>query len=177
MAENQAYIFLIFTLNGVFIGLLFDFFRILRKGFKTSNILTYFEDILFWIFTGLSVIYSMIKFSNGNLRFFMVIGIIIGIIVYMLTLSRWIIKISVSIINAVKTAVKFAFNILIYPFKIIHKIIRKILVKPLTSLFYNTSKKLKNVQYLYKSSHKLQKNQKKCKKKKEFLKKSRKINI
>ena len=33
MAVNQAYLFLIFTLNGIFIGLVFDFFRILRQGF------------------------------------------------------------------------------------------------------------------------------------------------
>ena len=41
MVINQAYLFLIFTSNGVFIGLLFDFFRILRKSFKTINIITY----------------------------------------------------------------------------------------------------------------------------------------
>ena len=41
MAENQAYLFLIFTIDGFLIGLIFDFFRILRKEFKTSNIVTY----------------------------------------------------------------------------------------------------------------------------------------
>ena len=30
MAINQALLFIIFAINGVFIGLLFDFFRILR---------------------------------------------------------------------------------------------------------------------------------------------------
>ena len=37
MAQNQAYLFLVFSLTGVVIGVLFDFFRILRRSIKTSN--------------------------------------------------------------------------------------------------------------------------------------------
>lgn len=51
MIGNQANLFLIFTINGVIIGLLFDFFRILRKSFNTKDFVTYIEDILFWILT------------------------------------------------------------------------------------------------------------------------------
>lgn len=46
---NQAYLFLIFILNGLLIGILFDFFRILRKSFKTPDFITYIQDICFWI--------------------------------------------------------------------------------------------------------------------------------
>ena len=67
MAINQAYLFLIFMLNGAIIGLLFDFFRILRKSFKTNNLITYIEDILFWILSGISIIFSMYKFSRSEL--------------------------------------------------------------------------------------------------------------
>lgn len=67
MAINQAYLFLIFTLNGVFIGLLFDVFRILRKSFKTTNFITYIEDILFWILAGISIIFSMYKFTRTEI--------------------------------------------------------------------------------------------------------------
>ena len=40
-------------MNGVIIGILFDFFRILRKSFKTPDFVTYIEDVIFWILTGL----------------------------------------------------------------------------------------------------------------------------
>ena len=59
MIANQAYLFLIFTINGIVIGILFDIFRILRKSFKTSDTITYIEDILFWILTGLILLYSV----------------------------------------------------------------------------------------------------------------------
>ena len=84
MIMNQMYLFFIFIANGILIGILFDFFRILRKSFKTSDIITYLEDFLFWILTGCSIIYFMFAFNNGEIRLFMFLGIIIGIAVYML---------------------------------------------------------------------------------------------
>ena len=59
MVENQAYLFLVFTLTGFIIGALFDVFRILRKSFKTSDFITYLEDILFWALTGFLIIYNI----------------------------------------------------------------------------------------------------------------------
>ena len=102
MAINQAYLFLVFALNGIFIGILFDFFRILRKSFKTVNFITNIEDILFWILTGLSIIYCMYNFSGGALRFFMLLGLILGILLYILTLSDFLVKIVVKIISIIK---------------------------------------------------------------------------
>ena len=156
MAENQAYLFLIFTLNGVFIGLIFDIFRILRQGFRTSNFITYIEDILFWVISGLSIIYTMVCFSNGTLRFFMIIGIIIGLIAYILTISKYIRRCSVFIINLLKKFAKFIFNKIIYPLKIVHKFT----LVPITKI----CKKMVGTQKNTFSYLKKQKNPKKSKK-------------
>ena len=40
MANSQAILFLLFALDGAIIGILFDFFRILRRSFSTGSILT-----------------------------------------------------------------------------------------------------------------------------------------
>ena len=56
MVLNQANLFLIFVINGILIGVLFDIFRILRKSFKTSDVITTIEDILFWIITGIIIL-------------------------------------------------------------------------------------------------------------------------
>ena len=131
MISGQAYLFLIFTLNGFIIGLLFDFFRILRKSFKTADWITYIEDILFWVLTGLLVLYSIFIFNNGEIRLFMLLGIFIGITLYMLILSSYIIKINVFIIGKIKNVVKLVCKFLLYPIKIIAKVIRKIFFKPI----------------------------------------------
>ena len=67
--DNQAYSFIVFILNGILIGLLFDIFRILRKSFKTPDFITYIEDILFWILTGIITLYFIFIFNNRRNTF------------------------------------------------------------------------------------------------------------
>ena len=56
MFINQFLPFLIYIVAGIIICIFFDFFRSLRKAINTSNIVTYIEDILFWIITGIFLI-------------------------------------------------------------------------------------------------------------------------
>ena len=140
MITNQAYLFLIFVINGLLIGLLFDIFRILRISFKTKDIVTYIEDILFWIMTGAIVLYSIFVFNNGEIRFFIFLGIIIGIILYMTLFSTYIIKISVNIIKIFKNIFGNIFKTLLVPLTFVGKSIRKILFKPISLITINIRK-------------------------------------
>ena len=133
MISNQAYLFLIFVINGIIIGLVFDFFRILRISFKTKDFITYIEDILFWIITGIILLYSIFIFNNGQIRFFMFLGVIIGVISYILLISKYIIKVNVFIINLVK-------KIFLIPLKFIYKIIKKIFFRPISFIIINIRK-------------------------------------
>ena len=117
MINNQAILFLIFSLNGVIIGLIFDFFRILRKSFKTSNLMTSIQDIIFWIITGISVIFFMYNFSDGIIRFYMFLSLLFGFIIYILAISQYIIKIFVYIIKTVKTILNSIIKFITYPLK------------------------------------------------------------
>ena len=144
MASNQAYLFLIFTINGILIGFLFDIFRILRKSFKTNDLITYIEDIIFWILTGIIILFSMCKFCDGELRGFTIIGIAIGVMIYMLTISRYIIKASVFIINILKKIVCKIISIIIYPFKLIFKPISIICINIRKWFLESTNKIYKN---------------------------------
>lgn len=168
MAINQAYLFLIFTLNGVFIGLLFDFFRILRKSFKTNNIVTYVEDILFWMLAGISILISMYNFSGGELRLYMILGLALGIIIYILTVSKYIIRISVFIINTIKIIVTKTIKIIIYPIKLFYNITDHVFLRPVYVIY------IKNKQIYTKTSkyfkEKIQKNKKNRLQMKEFKK-------
>ena len=123
MAINQAYLFLIFAFNGVVIGLIFDFFRILRKTFKTSNVITYIEDILFWILAGISIIFFMYNFSDGTIRLFMIIALLLGFLLYILSISNFIIKIFVFFINILKNLFKTIIKVTSIPVKLIYKVI------------------------------------------------------
>lgn len=111
----------IFFMTGICIGLLFDFFRIQRKVLKTCDFITYIQDILFWIVSGLIIIFVIMKYTNGEIRIYMVLGIILGILIYFLIISKYIMKIFVCILS-------FLLNIigkLLFPIKKIYKIIKK----------------------------------------------------
>ena len=135
MVTNQAYLFLIFVLNGIIISLVFDFFRILRISFKTKDFVTYIQDFLFWVITGVILLYSIFIFNNGEIRLFMFLGLFIGIIIYMLLLSKYIIKVSVTILNFIK-------KIVTIPIKFMLKIIKKIFYKPILFTINNIRKNI-----------------------------------
>ena len=82
MISNQAQLFFVFIINGIIIGILFDFFRILRKSFKTKDLVTYIEDFIFWLLTGSSILFTLFKFNNGEIRLYMFFAVAIGIIFY-----------------------------------------------------------------------------------------------
>lgn len=48
---SQAHIFMIFLIIGLLIGILFDIFRALRIAFKTSDLVTCIEDVIFMALT------------------------------------------------------------------------------------------------------------------------------
>lgn len=140
MITNQAFLFLVFTINGIIIGILFDIFRILRKSFKTSDIMTYFQDILFWIITGFILLYSIFTFSKGEIRLYMFLAIFLGCLLYMIMFSKYFIKINVKIILVIKKILGIIISIFILPFRIILKWIKKIFFKPIKFVTINIAK-------------------------------------
>lgn len=140
MIYNQAQLFLIFIITGIMIGILFDFFRILRKSFKTNDLVTYFEDFIFWILTGFCILYTIFTFNNGEIRLYMFLAITIGIIVYMIIFSSYVIKINVYIIKLIKQIIEKIISIIKIPFKLIYTILRKLLLKPVSFIIINVKK-------------------------------------
>ncbi len=124
---NQLFCLTVFSITGIVIGILFDIFRIFRKSFKTSDIITYLQDILFWILTGFIVLFAIFKFNDGEIRSYIFIGIALGILIYMLTISRFTIKYCVAIVQWIK-------KIISYPISIIIKFSKKIIINPIIKL-------------------------------------------
>lgn len=138
-----------FVINGILIGFLFDIFRILRKSFKTKDIITYIEDISFWILTGLLTLYFIFYYNNGEIRFYIFLGIILGILIYILTISKYIIKFSVTVINFIKDIISKVIQIIFYPLKIIINFLKKLLFRPISFICINIRKNFtKNKSYL-----------------------------
>ena len=137
MINVQSQLFFIFTINGLLIGLLFDFFRILRKSIKTADFITYIEDALFWILTGTIILYSIFIYNDGKIRLFMFLAIILGILIYLLFSSKFILKISLSIINFIKKFFTTIWYIIKIPINYLVKLIKKIFFNPISFIIIN----------------------------------------
>ena len=95
---------------------------------------------MFWILTGIIILYSIFVFNNGEIRFFIFLGIILGVFLYMLLFSSYIIKINVKIINFIKKIVSKIIEFLLLPIKYFYKIIKKLFFKPVSFVIINITK-------------------------------------
>ncbi len=158
MITNQAYIFMIFIIIGMLIGILFDFFRILRKSIKTKDFITYIEDVLFCVLTGVILLYSIFTFNSGEIRIYIFIGLLFGCLIYMLSISKYFVKINVFLLNKAIDLIEKIKNILLVPINFMRKSVRKIF-KPISFIIINLRKNLSKIPM-----------------KVDFLKKNQKIN-
>ena len=142
--NNQLYQFLIYIVSGIAISIFFDIFRVLRKSMKTSNLITYIEDAIFWIIVGLFLIWEIFTVSYGELRSYIFIGLLLGIVLYLVTISKYFIRFNVKILNFIKKIIKkiiLIFNQIFSSILKVMKPIYKLISKPI----YFLNIKIKNI--------------------------------
>ena len=80
--SNQAYVFLSCVLGGMIIAFVYDIFRVRRKAIKSGNLIVYFEDFIYWIIVALVLFAVVYRSNEGEIRGYLILGVIIGIILY-----------------------------------------------------------------------------------------------
>ena len=135
---SQSKIFCIFFLLGIFINFIFDIFRGIRKSFKFSNFIVWIQDIIFLCISGFLFFRTLVVFSNGEIRFFMLIALSFGICIYSLTISKQCVIIVNVILKICKNIFKFIYKLIFLPFFIIKSKLKE----------KNQGKIEKNIEYI-----------------------------
>lgn len=104
---SQGQVFIIFLIVGLIIGIIFDFFRAVRKVFKTSDFVTYIEDIIFMAIIGILIVNNLILVNNGEIRFFIILAILFGTTLYFMTISRICLKMFQILVSVIKKILFF----------------------------------------------------------------------
>ncbi len=121
-SRHELYVLCGTFLGGMAVGYVFDFFRIMRKNFKSAEKHVWLQDILMWALV-LMVVYTTLFITNSaSVRWYEFMGFGAGIAVYIAGLSRFITKISTAFITAMKKTVAFLVKILMFPIKLLLKI-------------------------------------------------------
>lgn len=119
ISEN---LFLLYSFGmGIFITFVYDIFRIWRRVLNHNRFFISLEDILFWLFSAISVFYLMHTQSNGTLRWFAVFGALIGMLLYKKTISPFYVKWSSLLLNKIIKLLKKILHIAGKPVKLLEK--------------------------------------------------------
>jgi spore cortex biosynthesis protein YabQ len=103
---------------GVITGVLFDLYRVFR-GLESPNIvLTFIEDTLFWILTGIIVFIFLLNTNHAYMREYVYMAIAAGVLLYMVLLSKYFIKIQYKVIRAATKFIRITFNFIFYPMQL-----------------------------------------------------------
>jgi len=129
MIQNQLFSFFIYVIVGILLGFIFDIFRAFRKSVKNTNLATNIEDILFVIISFIIIAMVVQIVSKGELRFYILLGIILGILIYFLSVSKYIITGETWILKNIIKILKSIYIFFIKFFKKINDLILKFLNK------------------------------------------------
>ncbi|EES91956.1 spore cortex biosynthesis protein YabQ [Clostridium botulinum D str. 1873] len=106
--------------------MLFDIYRIIRGIENPNRILTFIEDILFWIFTGILVFIFLLYTGHVYVGIYLYLYISLGIYIYIRFISIHFLKIQYKLIRGIFKFLRILKNLLIYFLEIMfYKVTRK----------------------------------------------------
>ena len=83
-------IFYLTLYGGIVIGILFDFYRVLRRNYKVVRRISIVFDIVFWFLITIVIFTSINLLEGFNLRYYHFIALFLGFILYYNTISKYI---------------------------------------------------------------------------------------
>ena len=115
--SDQTWLFLWACVLGAFLGVVYDFFRVLRIVKKHNKTAVFFEDTLYTIFFAISLFIYSTENARGQLRFFILIGALLGFLLYIFTVGLVVVKIIRTIVTAIYKVLSFFYKIITKPIK------------------------------------------------------------
>lgn len=91
--SEECLIFLYSVVLGVFLGVVFDFFRVIRAIVPHNSIIVAFEDVAFLLIWAFSLVIFSVELSGGIIRFFCFVGTFLGFTLYFFTVGKIVITV------------------------------------------------------------------------------------
>lgn len=114
---DEVYIFMISIANGLVIGLIYDFNRIIRVYSKAKGIRLMLEDFFFWLITAYIFFMFLIRNTDGVVRGFIVAGFLIGFFIYLKSISKYSFKLLNKIFKLILSLINEIIKLILYPFR------------------------------------------------------------
>ena len=138
--SSQAYVFLCSIAGGMAIALVYDVFRIFRKTVKTGRLITYVQDLLYWLIVAVIMFLTLYYSNDGEVRAYLFIGAFLGVILYALLFSRIVMESSLFLVKVITYLIKGIILIISYPVRLILKLL-SVPARKLARIMKKTAKK------------------------------------
>lgn len=121
---SQLQIFLFSLLGGILVGVFFDVFRATRQYFHSGVFSVGVQDLLFWLFTALSVFLFLYRVNYGQPRWYIFLGIFVGGFVYHLIVGRYVVTVFLFLFRMIAKLFSLLLAVLKLPIKFLGYIFR-----------------------------------------------------
>ncbi|MFW5438528.1 spore cortex biosynthesis protein YabQ [Paenibacillus apiarius] len=103
---------LLMMMSGLALGLVYDSYRVVAGQFKFPRWTIPFLDVMYWLAATLFVFQMLVKGNQGELRFYVFLGLACGAWLYAVILSKLAVTIVMWLVKAIKAIARFVLRCL-----------------------------------------------------------------
>lgn len=139
-------------ISGILFGFLYDVLRAKRKLFKTTGFSVNFEDILFCVICGSTLLVVIFYFNSAKIRISAFLDAGAGVLLYFYILKNKMVKFLVRTAIFTEKIVAGVLKVILFPVKIIIRLFKK----PVCIIYWHVGSKMKKIKSILKVNlHKL----------------------
>lgn len=114
---------------GFLLGVAYDLFRIVRLTVTRGRVAVFVMDVAYFLSAGVLVFLFMLAHNQGELRFYMLLGIALGFLIYYFTFGAFVLKWSNRLVRFLRRFLKAVWRIVSAPFRMIGRFARRLYIK------------------------------------------------
>ena len=115
--RGETIVFLASINTGLIAGMIYDVYRVFRYYSKPKKILSFIEDLIFWLLISIVFFFTLIKTTEGVIRGFLFFGFLLGLAIYFKLISKYIFIIIKGIIRLILDLINEILNVITFPYK------------------------------------------------------------
>jgi spore cortex biosynthesis protein YabQ len=114
---GQAKLFLMAGTMGIGMIFVYDLLRIFRRVASHGTLWIAIEDMFFWVGCAFWLFHLMYQQNDGNIRGFVILGVLLGMLLYQTGCSRFVIRIGTAVLRALVSIIARLLRWLSAPFR------------------------------------------------------------
>lgn len=115
--RGETIVFLASINTGLIAGMIYDVYRVFRYYSKPKKILSFIEDLIFWLLISIVFFFTLIKTTEGVIRGFLFFGFLLGLGIYFKLISKYIFIIIKGIIRLILDLINEILKVITFPYK------------------------------------------------------------